>query len=72
MTAERKQRLGEVAVVEGRDARGDELVAEPREQIAEDERTPTQQGMSMAALRHPRRLAAVSGSSSRSTTVTDS
>jgi hypothetical protein len=37
MPGERKVRLGQVAVVEGRDARGDQLVAEPREQIAEDQ-----------------------------------
>ena len=39
MPGERKVRLGQVAVVEVGDASGDQLVLEPREQIAEDQGT---------------------------------
>ena len=52
MASKRNERLGQIGVVEDRDASPDEFVKEPGKQLSQDLGPSPQQGMHMAALRN--------------------
>jgi hypothetical protein len=61
-----------IAEIEVEDSGRDEFVEEAREQLAQDLGATSQQDMNVPALRKPAPVNGLSGSTSRSTTVTAS